>query len=123
MGWTLTEIVEHYGNLKGMNKFEKERLGIILGSPHPGHQEIQMWSAFAGKSAEPKEVDGKVLEGADTDYGPFGNRVMRTFIHDEVLQAAMRFGREEVNGEKGATVYLHTCAFPTWLPIEKQLAS
>jgi DNA-binding transcriptional ArsR family regulator len=48
---------------------------------------------------------------------------METFVQDEVLQAAMRFGRKEANGEKGATVYLHTCALPDWLPVEKQLVS
>ncbi|QRV14656.1 hypothetical protein JMJ58_17255 [Haloterrigena salifodinae] len=119
----LTESTEHYGNLKGMNTFKTERLGIILGNPHPGDAKIQKWSAFAGKSAEPKEINGEQMRGADTDYGSYGNQVMETFIHDEVLQAAMRFGREETDGEKGATVYIHTCAFPSWLPVEEQFVS
>jgi hypothetical protein len=119
----LTKTVEYYGNLKGMNDFKTERLGLVLGNPHPGHNKIRKWCAFAGESAEPKVVDGETLRGGQTDYGPYGNRIMRTFIHDEVLQAGMRFGREEVNGNKGATVYLHTCAFPSWLPVDIQLAS
>lgn len=117
----ITEKTEHYNNLKGMNDFENERLGIVLGCPHPGDAKIQKWSAFAGKSAEVTTIEGEELRGPDTDYGSYGNQVMWTFIHDEVLQAAMRFGREESDGEKGATVYLHTSAVPTWLPVEKQV--
>lgn len=117
----ITTKTEHYNNLKGMNDFEDERLGIVLGSPHPGDDKIQKWCAFAGKSAEVTTIEGEELRGPDTDYGSYGNQVMWTFIHDEVLQAGMRFGREESDGEKGATVYLHTSAIPTWLPVEKQV--
>lgn len=118
----LTDTVEHYNNLKGMNDFGKEPLGTVLGNPHPGDGEIEKWAALAGESAEAKEVNGERLTGNDTDYGPFGNEVMYTLIHDEVLQAAMRFGREEEDGVRGATVYLHTSALPNWVPVEKQIA-
>ena len=118
----ITDTAEHYNNLKGMNEFGTERLGIVLGNPHPGDDEIKKWAALAGKSAERKEIDGKPLTGNDTDYGPFGNEVMHTLVHDEVLQAAMRFGREREDGVRGATVYLHTSALPSWLPVEKQIA-
>lgn len=117
----LTEKVEHYGNLKGMNKFADERLGIILGNPHPGDEEIQLWSAFAGVSASRRSVEGEELSGKATDYGPYGNSVMRTMVHNEVLQAAMRFGRQESNGERGATVYIHTCAIPDWISVKKRI--
>ena len=117
----ITGTVEHYNNLKGMNKFGTERLGIVLGNPHPGDDEIEKWAALAGESAERrKDANGKELNGKDTDYGPFGNEVMHTLVHDEVLQAAMRFGRERKDGVRGATVYLHTSALPGWLPVEKQ---
>jgi len=119
----ITETVEHYNDLKGMNTFETERVGIIIGNPHPGDDKIQKWSAFDGVSAEVTEVDGEELRGNDTDYGRFGNSIMKTFIHDEVLQAAMRFGRKKVDGVRGATVYLHTSAIPEWLPVEKQIPS
>jgi len=119
----ITENTEHYNSLKGMNTFEDERLGIVLGNPHPGDGKILKWCAFAGIPAEvKKDKNGEERRGPETDYGSYGNRVMRTFIHDEVLQAVMRFGRKETNGEKGATVYIHTCAFPPWLPIETQIA-
>jgi len=118
----ITDTVEHYNRLKGMNRFGTGRLGIVLGNPHPGDGEIEKWSALAGKSAKRKEVNGEPLTGNATDYGPFGNEVMHTLIHDEVLQAAMRFGRERKDGVRGATVYLHTSAIPNWLPVEKQIA-
>ena len=119
---SISEKVEHYNNLKGMNTFEEERVGVILGSPHPGDGKIQKWCAFAGESAKVKTVDGEELRGSQTDYGEYGNQVMNTFLHDEVLQAAMRFGRKDSDGTKGATVYIHTCAFPEWLPIETHIA-
>jgi len=117
----ITETVEHYNNLKGMNKFGPERLGIVLGNPHPGDDEIEKWAALAGESAERRVVNGQKTTGKETDYGSFGNKVMHTLVHDEVFQAAMRFGREKENGEQGATVFIHTAAIPAWLPVEKQI--
>jgi hypothetical protein len=118
----ITERTAHYGGLKGMNDFAEERVGIVIGNPHPGDHVIEKWSALAGVSARRKTVDGEELTGNNTDYGQFGNQVMQTVIHDEVLQAAMRFGRKESeDGTRGATIYLHTSAIPEWLPVEKQI--
>lgn len=117
----LTETTEHYCNLKGMNDFGKERLGLVLGCPFPNDDVIQKWAALSGVSAERKVVNGKKVRGTDTDFGTFGNEVMHTLVHDEVLQAAMRFGREKEEGMRGATVYLHTSAIPPWLPVEKKI--
>ncbi|WP_423999364.1 winged helix-turn-helix domain-containing protein [Haloarcula salina] len=116
---SLASETENYGNLKGSNAFGTTRLGIILGNPHPGDDLIEKWSALAGHSAERREG----TEGKATDYGFFGNCVMKALVQNEVLQAVMRFGREEQNGEKGATVYVHTSALPDWVEPEKQLVS
>lgn len=35
----------------------------------------------------------------------------------------MRFGREQKDGLKGATVYVHTAALPEWIEPKKRLAS
>ncbi|WP_157969575.1 hypothetical protein [Haloplanus rubicundus] len=119
---TEAETVEHYCNLKGMNDFGKERLGLVLGCPFPEDDLIEKWAALAGESAERKDdPNGEPLRGPRTDFGPFGNEVMHTLVHDEVLQAAMRFGREKENGVRGATVYLHTSAIPPWFPVEKRI--
>jgi len=117
----LTDTTEHYGNLKGMNKFGEERLGIVLGNPQPSDDVIEKWAALAGESAKRKSINGKKTTGKDTDFGQFGNKVMHTLLHNEVLQAAMRFGREETDGVRGATVYLHTSAIPPWLPVEREI--
>jgi len=115
----LASKTENYGNLKGSNAFGTTRLGIILGNPHPGDDVIEKWSALAGHSAERRAGTA----GKTTDYGYFGNRVMEALVQNEVLQAVMRFGREEQNDEKGATVYVHTSALPDWVEPEKRLVS
>lgn len=117
----LTDTTEHYSNLKGMNDFGKERLGLVLGCPFPNDDEIEKWAAFASESAERKEFNGEKTRGPQTDFGSFGNEVMYTLVHDEVLQAALRFGRKEEDGVRGATVYLHTSAVPSWLPVETEI--
>jgi DNA-binding transcriptional ArsR family regulator len=100
---------EHYGNLKGSNQFEKERVGIVAGSQHYGDDYPKMWGALAGRSVE--RGDGK---GMDLDYGEFGNKVLRHMREYEVLQAVLRFGRNEFP----TTLYVHTAALPEWVPVE-----
>jgi len=48
---------------------------------------------------------------------------MEAEIQNKVLQAAMRFGRTEEHGEKGATVYVHTSALPEWVEAKKRFAT
>jgi hypothetical protein len=102
---------EHYGNLKGMNDFQQERVGIVAGSQHFGDGYVERWGALAGKSVE--RGDGK---GTDLDYGEFGNKVLRHMREHEVLQALLRFGRDS----DGAKIYVHTAALPEWVPIEAE---
>lgn len=117
----LSEVVgeiEHYGNLKGSNKFAKTRVGIVAGSPHYGDDYIKRWSALAGESAqEARDEDGKRLKGMIQDFGDYGNRILRSMRENEVLQAMLRFGRD---GE-GATVYVHTAALPEWVEREEPI--
>jgi hypothetical protein len=111
----LSEVVretEHYGNLKGSNKFKKTRVGIVAGSPHYGDDYIKRWSALAGKSVEEGyDEDGVRLKGMAQDFGDYGNRILYGMRENEVLQAILRFGRD---GD-GATVYVHTAAIPEWV--------
>ncbi len=116
---SLASRTENYGNLKGSNRFGTIRLGIVLGNPHPGDDVVKKWGALAGYSVE--RQDG--TSGEDTDYGYFGNCVKEALIQNEVLQAVMRFGRKEMDGEKGATVYVHTSALPDWVEPEKRIVS
>jgi hypothetical protein len=111
----LSEVVretEHYGNLKGSNKFKKTRVGIVAGSPHYGDDYIKRWSALAGKSVEEGyDEDGVRLKGMAQDFGDYGNRILYGMRENEVLQAILRFGRDG----NGATVYVHTAAIPEWV--------
>lgn len=111
----LSEIVgetEHYGNLKGSNKFANTRVGIVAGSPHYGDDYIKRWSALAGESAQRGyDKDGISLKGMAQDFGDYGNRILHGMRENEVLQAILRFGRDG----GGATVYVHTAALPEWV--------
>lgn len=106
------ERTQHYGNLKGSNGFECVRLGIVAGSAENGSDEIERWGALAGRPIESN--GGKGMERA---YGEYGNAILHGMRENEVLQAVMRFGRKEQNGERGATVYVHTAALPDWVPV------
>jgi predicted transcriptional regulator len=104
---------EHYGNLKGSNQFKNERVGIVAGSPHYGDPFLRMWGAPAGEKVEVNRDEGR---GMDLDYGEFGNKVLRNMREHEVLQAVLRFGRNE----SPTTVYVHTAALPEWVPLEAE---
>lgn len=95
---------KHYGNLRSSNDFAGDRVGIVLGSPHPGDRAIQITAALEGYTAS--REDGK----EDTHYGIPGRPFLSHYRENKVAQAALRFGREA-----GATVYLHTSAVPKWL--------
>jgi hypothetical protein len=113
---------EHYNNLKGSGEFGIDRLGIVIGCPQPSDDRIKLWSALAGHSVGPKtDENGNRCTGLDLDFGPFGNLVLEVLRENEVLQAAMRFGREEEDGEVGATVYIHTAAIPDWVQPEREI--
>lgn len=108
----ILDATEHYGNLKGSNQFKSTRVGIVAGSPHYGDTYIQKWSALAGESAQiVLDERGIRTKGMEQDFGPYGNKILRGFRENEVLQAIMRFGRDA----GGATVYVHTAALPEWV--------
>lgn len=100
--------MEYYGNLKGLNKYQDVRVGIIAGSSHYGDTYVEKWGALAGVA-----VTANDERGFDRSYGAFGDEILENMREHVVLQAAMRFGRDG----KGATVYLHTGAIPEWVPI------
>lgn len=111
----LLEETEHYGNLKGSNQFETVRLGAVVGSPHPPEDEaVERWGALDETSVQRKEEGISSMKGDNLDFGPKGNALFRDVVHKEVLQAILRFGREESDGERGACVYVHTSRLPEW---------
>ncbi|MFB6205047.1 MAG: bifunctional DNA primase/polymerase [Haloglomus sp.] len=98
----------HYGNVLGSNQFADTRVGAVIGSTHYGDRFVEKWGAYEGEAIE--RGDGK---GTDLSYGPFGDEILTHMREHEVLQAAMRFGRDG----NGATVYVHTAALPEWVPL------
>lgn len=120
---TLIEGVEHYGNLKGSNKFAETRVGAVVGSPHPPEDEaVKRWAALDGKSVERKERDdGQPTKGDNLDFGSLGNALFRDVVQKEVLQAVMRFGRTPSDGTLGAVVYVHTSRLPYWVNPDEPL--
>lgn len=99
----------YYGNLKGSNKLKSERLGIVVGSPHFGDSFVKKWGAYIGDGVEVTGGDGEPRE-----YSGVGRQIAAHMTENQVLQAMMRFGRDG----GGATVYVHTRAVPSWVPIE-----
>lgn len=99
--------VRHYGEFKGSNDFGEIRVGIVVGSPHYGDNQIQKWCALAGESV----IRAEGTKGVGQDFGPYGNQILHGMRENEVLQAIMRFGRDT----GGATVYVHTGALPEWV--------
>ncbi|AXG10857.1 hypothetical protein [Haloplanus rubicundus] len=117
------EGAEHYGNLKGSNKFAETRVGAVIGSPHPPENEaVKRWGALDGRAVERKERnDGQPTRGEGLEFQWPGNKLFQDVVEKEVLQAVMRFGRTPSKGEKGATVYVHTSRLPEWVTPDEAL--
>lgn len=101
----------NYANVLSSNDFEGEPVGAIHGAPHPGDATLKKWAAYFGH-----HIEGRG-EGMDKTYGDFGDRLYHHFVHNQVLQAILRFGR----GESDATVYVNTAALPDWLEIDSEV--
>jgi hypothetical protein len=100
---------EHHGNLRGSNEYADTRLAVLLGSVHHGDHEIARRAAWLGETIDP---EGR---GKNRDYNSeVGNKILENMREGQTLQSALRFGRDG----GGATVALHTSAYPDWLHIE-----
>ena len=104
--------VDHYGNLKGSNKYARARLGAVIGSRNFGDGFVQRWGAFAGEAVDDPDRSSPDTRGANLSYGSgIGDDVLHYMREHETLQAVMRFGRDG----QGATVYVHTNSLPGWI--------
>ena len=107
-GEGMAEDIDHFGNLRGSDRYGDRRLGLILGSTHHGDHEIRRRAAWLRKEVEPSG------RGIDREYGSdIGNSLLASMRENVVFQSAMRLGRD---GE-GATTVLHTAAIPDSLPV------
>lgn len=102
---------DHYGNLRGSDKYGSHRLGILFGSTHYGDEYLRERAALLGRSVAP---EGK---GDERKYGTaIGDALFEAMRESTIAQAALRFGRD---GD-GARVLIHTGAVPDWLPVEHE---
>lgn len=92
----------NYARVLSSNTLKGETVGVIHGSPHPGDNPIKKWAGYLGI---PVEGTGK---GMDRTYGDLADDIYHHFVHNQVFQAILRFGR----GESDATVYVNTAALP-----------
>jgi hypothetical protein len=100
----------NHGKVLSNNKFEDKQLGAIIGSPHPSDDSLKRWGALAGES-----ITDNGEHGVDRSYGRIGDDILRYFRENNVLQAILRFGRNEEESH----VYVHTSAFPNWIDAER----
>jgi len=99
----------NFASVKSSNAFEKDDLGVVAGTPYPGDDVVKLWAGMCGKGVEPED-DGKTKS-----FGEFGDRIYEHFTHNQVVQAVLRFGRDDsVHENHGATVYITTSALPEW---------
>lgn len=101
-----------FGTVLSSNAFADEPLGIVSGSPHPGDPIFKRTAALMGFS-----IDSNGEKSDAKSYGEHGDPIYRHFVHDQVLQAICRFGRDA----DGATVYINTTAIPDWLTFDKKV--
>ena len=86
--------------------------------PFPNDDLIKIWAGFCGKAVEVSE-DG---DDGERSFGEFGDRIYRHFAHHQVVQAVLRFGRDDsVYENEGATVYVSTEALPEWFEVDTEL--
>jgi hypothetical protein len=106
----------NFASLRSSNLFAEDTLGVVSGSPFPGHEVVRVWAGLCGEQVYP---DGR---GKDKTFGNFGDKIYRHLSHNQVVQAILRFGRDEsVIEEGGATVYVNTEMLPDWFEISQNL--
>jgi hypothetical protein len=117
------DLCEHYNNLIGTNALGRSRFGIVAGCNYPGDEVVKMWAALCGVGVEAvTNDDGERLSGRNLSFGTVGEPFLHAVRENDVLQAVMRFGRElDEDGNRGATVFVHTSALPEWVEYEDQL--
>jgi hypothetical protein len=104
--------ITNFANVLSSNEFNHKSVGVVQGCPHPGDQIIKRWGAYLGKTIR---ADGK---GVNREYGELGNTVYKHFVHKQVLQAVLRFGRD--TSVNKAIVYVNTAALPDWVEVDNR---
>jgi hypothetical protein len=130
----------NFASTRSSNKFKKEDLGMVFGTPYPGDDIIRRWAGLCavgieiegtGKNkkfidiqsdTQSTEADGFQADGAEESTEGIGEKIYQHYTHNQVVQAILRFGRdEELIDTGGATVYISTHALPSWFDVTKEL--
>ncbi|MDL0128512.1 hypothetical protein [Halobacterium salinarum] len=104
--------VLNYATVRSSNVFESASRGFVSGCPYPGDSVIELWTALCGEKTEPRRESGSGLNG----FTGFGDDVYRHFVHEQVFQAILRFGRAGVESGDETRVYVNTTALPDFSP-------
>jgi len=109
-------LARNFASVKSSNEFAEESLGVVMGTPYPGDDVVRRWAGLCGRGVE---VSGK---GEDRTFGEFGDRIYWHVTHNQVVQAILRFGRDEsVYENEGSKVYVSTRAVPEWFEINETI--
>lgn len=109
----------NYGMVKSSNIFEEEKLGVVAGMPFPSNDLVRIWAGFCG---QPVEISESNEDDGTKSFGELGDKIYQHLAHHEVVQAVLRFGRDEsVYEHDGATVYISTEALPEWFEVDTEL--
>lgn len=109
----------NYGMIKSSNEFAEEQLGVVAGNPFPSDDLVKIWAGFCGQSVEISESEGN--DGTKS-FGDFGDKIYQHLAHHEVVQAILRFGRDEsIYEHDGATVYISSEALPDWFDVNTKI--
>jgi hypothetical protein len=106
----------NFASLRSSNLFEEDTVGVVSGSPFPGDEIVRVWAGLCGEAVSPQG------RGKNKTFGDFGDKIYQHLSHHQVVQAILRFGREEsVIEEGGATVYVNTEMLPEWFKISQEV--
>lgn len=111
--------VRYYGNLKSINAFKSETVGLLIGCIDPGDHNIQDTLALLGLKASPKMTEtedgnivretGRGFTGPDSDAA---TEILGSVREMMVAQAIGRYARTPGQSGSHATVYAWTDAVP-----------
>ena len=139
----------NFASIRSSNTFEDEDLGMVFGTPYPGDDVIKRWAGLCGVGVVPQKDDDThkrvFVEPSESRSGPenaeeseddqgvgidqsekptegIGQKIYEHYVHNQVVQAVLRFGRDEsVIEDGGATVYISTHALPSWFDVTDEL--
>ena len=127
----------NFSSIRSSNTFKKQDLGMVFGTPYPGDDVIKRWAGLCGVGVDPQGIgdNKKFVDASDslesnndreTGAGSvgktIGEEIYEHYVHDQVVQAILRFGRDKsVIENGGATVYVSTHALPSWFEATNEL--